>query len=78
VACGRRTRIVGSQKDGGCPGVEIEVDVPRTEKDSGGRELEMNRASGVAPPSMLPVEKRFHVCIMPVPTFLPGLVYQPT
>jgi len=69
VACGRRTPIASSQKDSGCPGVEIEVDVPTTEKDRGGRELEMNRAGGVAPPSHNG---------NPVPTFLPGLVHQPT
>jgi len=40
--------IASSRKDSGCAGVEVEVDVPTTEKDRGGRELETDRAGGVA------------------------------
>jgi hypothetical protein len=41
--------IASSRKDSGCTGVEVEVDVPATEKDRSGRELETDRAGGVAP-----------------------------
>ncbi|KAN0072220.1 hypothetical protein V8E54_009949, partial [Elaphomyces granulatus] len=32
--------IASSQKDSGCPGVEVEVGIPATERDKGDRELE--------------------------------------
>ncbi|KAN0074263.1 hypothetical protein V8E54_008200 [Elaphomyces granulatus] len=47
--------IASSQKDSGCPGVEVEVGIPATERDKGDRELET---------VCCPVEKRFHVCTM--------------
>jgi len=59
--------IASSQKDSGCPGVEVEVDVPATERDL---KLEMDRAGGVDLQRLpyqtvcCPVEKRFHVCTM--------------
>ena len=63
--------IASSQKDSGCPGVEVEVGVPATERDKGGRELETaDRAGGVDLRRLpyqtvcCPVEKRFHVCTM--------------
>ena len=40
--------LASSQKDSSCPDVEAEVDVPATEKDRGGRELEADRAGRVA------------------------------
>jgi hypothetical protein len=42
---------LSSRKESGCPGVEVDVDAPATEKDRGGRELETDRAGGVAPHS---------------------------
>jgi len=62
--------IASSQKDSGCPGVEVEVDVPATERDKGGRELETDRTGGVDLRRLpyqtvcCPVEKRFHVYTM--------------
>ncbi|KAN0087255.1 hypothetical protein V8E54_000943 [Elaphomyces granulatus] len=62
--------IASSQKDSGCPGVEVEVGVPATERDKGDRELETADRAGGVDLRRLPyqnvygVEKRFHVCTM--------------
>jgi len=78
--------IASSQKDSGCPGVEVEVGVPETERDKGGRELETaDRAGRVRLPYQtvyVVLSCREEVSCLhngnPVPTFLPGLVRQPT
>jgi hypothetical protein len=67
--------IVSGQKGSGCPGVEVEVDVPATEREKGGGELETDREwiSGAA------LSDRVLSCreeVPPVLTFFPGLVYQ--
>src|SRR5487761_963414 len=78
--------IASSQKGSGCPGVEVEVGVPETERDKGGRELETaDRAGRVRLPYQtvyVVLSCREEVSCLhngnPVLTFLPSLVYQST
>jgi hypothetical protein len=81
--------IASSQKDSGCPGVEVEVGIPATERDKGDRELETADRAGGVDLRRLPYQTVYGVlscreevsCLHngnPVLTFLPSLVYQST
>ncbi|KAN0069016.1 hypothetical protein V8E54_012645 [Elaphomyces granulatus] len=78
--------IASSQKDSGCPGVEVEVGVPATERDKGDRKLETTDRAGGVDLRRLPYQTVYGVlscreevlCLHngnPVPAFL---VYQST
>src|SRR5487761_407802 len=81
--------IASSQKNSGCPGVEVEVGVPVTERDKGDRQLETADRAGGVDLQRLPYQTVYGVlscreevsCLHngnPVLTFLPSLVYQST